>query len=372
MLPTLRQITYEVDFETRAILKALAEASRYLGELKGVSASIPNQRILISTLKLQESQDSSAIENIITTQDALYKYQLHPNDKDPITKEVHNYANALNEGFARVRQQHSISINSIIEIQQIIVGNNAGLRKQLGTKAVNQRTDEVVYVSPAPSEMQPLLDDLETFINDRSVSRLDPLIKMALIHHQFESIHPFADGNGRTGRILNLLYLVQEEMLHTPILYLSRYINHTRADYYHLLQSARNNKEQWERWVVYMLDGIALIAQNIIDLIQQIKLLLQEQKNLIRSKHPRMYNQDLINNLFQHPYTKIQFLMDDLNISRPTATRYLNALAKDGILKKARWGRESYYLHTKLIDLLFNIPVIGRSTSPQTESGNGD
>ncbi len=358
MLPTLRQIISEVNFETPAILKALAEASRYLGELKGVSASIPNERILVSTLNLQESQASSAIENLITTQDALYKYRLDPTDKDPVAKEVHNCAEALDKGFDRVFEHRNISINTIIEIQQIIVGNNAGLRKQLGTKVVNQRTGEAVYVPPAPSEMQPLLNDLESFINDRSVSRLDPLIKMALIHHQFESIHPFTDGNGRTGRILNILYLVQEEMLPTPILYLSRYINHTKADYYHLLQSARDNQEQWEKWVVYMLDGIALTAQNIIDLIMQITNLLHEQKNLIRPKHPKMYSQDLINNLFQHPYTKIQFLMDDLNISRPTATRYLNTLAKDGILERGRWGRESYYLHTKLIDLLFNIPVI--------------
>ncbi len=358
MLPTLRQSICEVDFETPTILKALAEASRYLGELKGMTSIIPNQHSLLSTLNLQESHDSSAIENIITTQDALYKYRLDPNDKDPIAKEVHNYAEALDAGFARVRQQRGISINTIIEIQQIIMGNNAGLRKQRGTKVKNQRTGEVVYVPPTPSKMRPLLDDLESFINDRSVSRLDPLIKMALIHHQFESIQPFLDGNGRTGRILNLLYLVQEEMLDTPILYLSRYINHTKLDYYYLLQSVRDDKEQWEKWVVYMLDGITLTAQNMIDLILQITNLLHEQKNLIRSRHPKMYSQDLINNLFQHPYTKSQFLMDDLDISRPTATRYLNTLTKDGILNKARWGRESYYLHTKLIDLLFHIPVI--------------
>ena len=368
MLSSLKQITCEIDFETSVILKALVRAHRYLGELKGMYASIPNQRILVSTLNLQESQASSAIENIITTQDALYKYRLHPTDKDPITKEVYNYVEALDTGFARVREHHGISINTIIEIQQTIVGNNTGLRKQLGTKVMNQHTGEAVYVPPAPSEIQPLLDDLESFINDRSVSRLDSLIKMALIHYQFEKIHPFVDGNGRTGRILNILYLVQEEMLHTPILYLSRYINHTKEDYYHLLQSVRDDKEQWERWVLYMLDGIALTAQNIISLIQQITLLLQEQKNQVRSKHPKIYRQDLINNLFKNPYTKIQFLMDDLNISRSTATRYLNTLAKDGILEKARWGRENYYLHTKLINLLFNIPVISRTNATADRS----
>ena len=370
MLPSLQQITREIDFETPAILKALAKAHRYLGELKGISASIPSQRILISTLKMQESQDSSAIENIITTQDALYKYQLHPTDKDPIAKEVHNYAEALEMGFFQVRKDRAISINTIIEIQQIIVGNDAGLRKQLGTKVINQLTGEVVYVPPEPSELQPLLRDMETFINDPSISRLDPLIKMALIHHQFESIHPFADGNGRTGRILNILYLVQEGMLHVPILYLSRYINHTRGEYYHLLQTARDNKEQWEKWVVYMLDGIALTAQNIIHLIRKIMFLLRDQTKQVQSQYPRMYRQELLTSLFRRPYTKIQFLMKDLNISRPTATRYLDTLANEGILKKSRLGRENYYLNTELIDVLFNIPVIRRTKAADDRDGD--
>ena len=361
MLPTLEQITREVDLETPAILKALAEANRYLGELKGVSAGIPNQNILISTLNLQESQASSEIENIITTQDALYKYRLHPTDKDPSTKAVHNYAEALAVGFSRVKKHRTISINTIVEIQQIIVGNNAGLRKQSGIKLINQPTGEPVYVPPEPSEVQPLLYDLETFINEPEVSHLDPLIKMTLIHHKFESIHPFSDGNGRTGRILNILYLVQQQLLDAPILYLSRYINHTKGEYYHLLQTARDNNEQWENWVVYLLNGIALTAQNIITLIQKINHLLQEQKQHIRSQHPRMYSQDLLNNLFQNPYTKIQFLMQDLGVSRATATRHLDTLAAAGILKKARLGRENYYLNTKLIDLLFNIPAIQRN-----------
>ena len=370
MLSSLQQITREIDFETPTILKALAEANRHLGELKGVSASMPNQGILVSTLKMQESQDSSAIENIITTQDALYKYQLHPNDKDLSAKEVHNYAEALTRGFAQVRRSGGISINTLINIQKIIVGNDAGLRKQLGTKVINQRTGEVVHVPPEPSEIQPLLDDLESFINDPSISHLDPLIKMALIHHQFESIHPFADGNGRTGRVLNILCLVQARVLHTPILYLSRYINHTKGDYYHLLQTARDSKEQWEKWVVYLLDGIALTAQNTIVLIQQIKLLLRDQKNQVRLQHPRMYSQDLLNSLFQRPYTKIRFLMDDLSISRATAARYLDTLTNDGILKKSRLGRENYYLNTKLIGLLFHIPAILRKKAADDKGGD--
>ena len=369
MLSSLQQITREIDFETPTILKALAEANRHLGELKGISASMPNQDILVSTLKMQESQDSSAIENIITTQDALYKYRLHPTDKDPSAKEVHNYLIAFEAGFVLVQDVGSISLNIIFSIQRVIVGNNAGVRKQLGTKVINQLTGEVVYVPPEPSELQPLLRDLETFINNPEISCLDPLIKMALIHHQFESIHPFADGNGRTGRILNILYLMQAGVIDAPILYLSRYINQTKDEYYHLLQTARDNKEQWEKWVVYLLDGIALTAQSTIALIQQIKLLLRKQKLDIRSQYPKMYSQDLLNNLFQHPYTKIRFLMEDLDISRSTATRYLDTLAKEGILKKSRLGRENYYLNTELIDVLFNIPVIRRTKATDDRDG---
>ncbi len=371
MLATLPQITRELDFETPVILKAMAEAHRYLGELKGVVASIPNEHILISTLNLQESQDSSAIENIITTQDALYKFRLHPTDKDSSAKEVHSYAEALATGFALVKQQGIITLNSIVAVQHIIVGNDAGLRRLTGTKLVNERAGEAVYVPPEPSQVRSLLNDLEMFINNPSVSGLDPLIKMTLIHHQFESIHPFYDGNGRTGRILNILYLVQEQLLNSPVLYLSRYINHTRDDYYHLLQSTRDDREQWEQWVVYMLEGISLTAQSTIVLIQHIKQLLQEQKQHIRSQFPKVYSQDLLNNLFKNPYTKIQFLMQDLNVSRPTATRYLNTLAEAGILEKARWGRESYYLNARLIDLLFNIPVIRRGKTNDDREGRG-
>ena len=369
MLSSLQQITREIDFETPTILKALAEAHRYLGELKGVFASIhkgvfinnPHQDMLIFTLSSLEAQASSAIESIITTQDALYKYRLHPNDKDSSAKEVHFYAGELNYGFFSLGRHRPIDMILITDIQKIIVGNDAGLRKQLGTKVVNQRTGEVMYVPPEPSELQPLLNDLEAFINDPSISRLDPLIKMASIHHQFESIHPFADGNGRTGRILNILYLLQQGLLDAPILYLSCYINQTKGEYYHLLQTARDSKEQWKKWVVYMLEGVALTAQNTIVLIQKINYLRYAQKRHIRFQYPRIYSQVLLNSLFQRPYTKIQFLMEDLNISRPTATRYLDTLAKGGILRKARLGRESYYINTELTDLLFDIPDIRRA-----------
>ena len=224
---------------------------------------------------------------------------------------------------------------------------------------MNAQTGEIVYTPPEPQELNHLLNDLEKFINDRQDCTLDPLIKMALIHHQFESIHPFYDGNGRVGRILNILYLVLNQFLDAPILYLSRYISHNKEDYYRLLQGVRD-EDKWEEWVIYMLEGVALTARSTLSLIEEIKVLLQRQKHEIRNDLPKIYSQDLLNNLFKHPYTKIQFLVEDLNVSRATATRYLEALAGKDILEKRRLGRESYYLNKELIDLLFNIPQISK------------
>lgn len=199
------------------------------------------------------------------------------------------------------------------------------------------------------------MGQLEQMLHDDSTA-LDPLIKMAVIHHQFETIHPFYDGNGRTGRIINILYLVKEGLLDSPVLYLSRYINHTKQDYYRLLQQVRDTGE-WQEWVMYMLRGVSVTAQHTISLIEQIRTLLQVQKHHIREHH-RFYSQDLINNIFRHPYTKVQFLEHDLKVSRATATRYLDALAADGVLEKHKLGRENYYLNKALVDLLFNIPKI--------------
>lgn len=363
MLLDLYKTTQRIDFETPAILKPLVIANRYLGELKGACTGIPNQAILISTLGMQESQDSSAIENIVTTQDALYKFQLQPTINDPVAKEVHNYTKALSQGFYIVRQQKTISLSTIQSIQQIVLENKKGFRHMSGEGKVvimNTQTREIIYTPPKPQELNLLLNDLEKFINDRQSCTLDPLIKMALIHHQFESIHPFYDGNGRVGRILNILYLILNQFLDTPILYLSRYINHNKEDYYRLLQDVRD-KDKWEEWVIYMLEGVSLTAQNTLSLIEEIKALLQKQKHKIRNDLPKIYSQDLLNNLFTHPYTKIQFLVDDLNISRATATRYLEALTEKNILEKRRLGRESYYLNEELINLLFNIPQINKA-----------
>ena len=337
--------------ETDVVLRELVQAHRYLAELKGVARSIPNEGLLISTLSLQEAQSSSEIENIITTQDALYKYQIQPNSADPVSKEVAHYAEGLDIGFRQVRNSGLLTLNTIIAVQQELEGNDAGYRKTPGTILKNELTGEVVYEPPSPEHIPVLMSVLEQFIH--ADNNLDPLVRMALIHHQFESIHPFYDGNGRTGRIINILYLVKEGLLDTPILYLSRYISQTKMEYYKCLQQVRDNNE-WEQWLVYLLRGVAVTARHTTKLIEDIRNVLQQHKQKIRSDY-KFYSQDLINNVFRHPYTKVAFLEKDLGVSRATATRYLDALAIGGILTKHRLGRESYYINHALVKLLFNL-----------------
>ena len=337
------------------ILKALIVAHRHLAELKGIAKTIPNQAILLSTLSLQEAQDSSAIENIITTQDALFKYRLQTDIKDVVAKEVSNYADGLAVGYEQVKQHGLLTLNTILAIQETLENNRAGFRKVPGTTLRNDKTGQIVYEPPSPEKLPLLMSELENLIHD-DTSNIDPLIKMAVIHHQFESIHPFYDGNGRTGRIINILFLVKEGLLDSPILYLSRYINHTKLDYYRLLQQVRDTGN-WHEWIVYLIRGIGLTAKHTIVLVEGISGLLQQQKHFIRDNY-RFYSQDLINNIFRHPYTKVQFLEHDLNISRPTATRYLDLLAEAGLLEKQKLGRENYYLNRGHVDLLLNIPRI--------------
>lgn len=351
MLPPLPP---EGNIESPIVLKALIDAHRHLAELKGIAKTIPNESMLISTLALQEAQSSSEIENIITTQDQLYKFTLHSEQVDPTTKEVAFYARALQFGYERVKKSQSLTLNTVIEIQQILEGNRAGLRKTPGTVLKNERTGEVVFQPPSPETIPPYMSALERFINTEQ--QLDPLVCMSLTHHQFETIHPFYDGNGRTGRIINILYLVQQGLLDTPILYLSRYINHTKDDYYRLLQQTRDTGN-WEPWLTYMLKAISYTAKHTTVLVEKIGLLLAQQKQVIRRKY-KFYSQDLMNNLFSHPYTKVAFLEKDLNVSRATATRYLEALSKGGILSKHKLGRESYYVNDALVNLLFNLPSI--------------
>jgi len=348
----LKELPLSFDVESKTILKALPSAHAALAELKGIASTIPNQIILVNTLGLQEAKDSSAIENIITTHDDLYKSELNLDSfKSLEAKEVQNYVSALKKGFELVKTKKLITNNIIIEIQKELEKNNAGFRKLPGTSLKNSSTGETIYTPPQDiNEINRLMANLEEFINNQSMCDYDPLVKLAIIHFQFESIHPFYDGNGRTGRIINILYLILEELQNLPILYLSNYIIQNKSDYYRCLQQIRDDKN-WEEWILFIIRGIEITSKETINLIFQIRELMLEYKYKLRDNY-KFYSQDLLNNLFKHPYTKIEFIVNDLNVSRITAANYLNKLADDGLLRKERIGTGNYYINEKLFDLL--------------------
>ena len=347
-------------FESVAIYKQLTLASRALAELKGVAKTIPNESILLNTLVLQEAKDSSEVENIVTTQDEVYQADLDIVETVTKTaqKEVLRYRQAMHTGFDLVRKNKLLTNAVIKQIQQELEENTAGFRAVPGTALKNER-NETVYTPPqTKDEIERLMGNLESFINENSVSDLDPLVKLPIIHHQFESIHPFYDGNGRTGRIINILYLVANELLDLPILYLSRYINHNKAVYYRLIQHIRdnspNNEADWENWIVFMLKGIEITANETVILIHEIKNLMQDYKMKIRPLFGTKYNHELLNNLFRHPYTKIEYIMRDLEVTRLTATKYLEQLVSAGLVSKIKIGTSNYYINQKLVDLFIN------------------
>lgn len=356
-IPTL---PLKQEIETKPVLKQLVEAHKCLAELKGAVKSMPNKSILINPLSLQEAKDSSAVESIITTHDELYKAELFASQyATPASKEVKSYADALRTGFSLVKQNHLLTNNIIIEIYRIVKQNTSGFRTTPGTTLKNEATQEVVYTPPQTHDkIANYMANLEQYINDPSMSDVDPLVKMAVIHHQFESIHPFSDGNGRTGRIVNILYLVLNGLLDLPVLYLSRYIIKNKGEYYRLLQKVRDDGD-WEAWILFLLKGVQETSQETIVLIQGIKALMSEYKKGIRENLKKIYSQDLLNNLFRHPYTKIDFICDELQITRPTATTYLTQLEKAGYVEKIKLGRENFYLNVRLFDLLINAFHIG-------------
>lgn len=348
----LAVLPLQKNVETTVILKKLTSVHAALAELKGIASSIPNQHILINTLGLQEAKDSSAIENIITTHDDLYKSELNLESVNSLeAKEVQNYTSALKKGFELVTENGLLTIKTILRIQAELEQNDAGFRKLPGTALKNAATGETIYTPPQdPDEIRDLMANLERFINDPEMCDYDPLVKMAIIHYQFESIHPFYDGNGRTGRIINILFLIVSQLQTLPILYLSNYIIRHKTDYYRLLQEVRE-QESWEEWIMFMIEGIEQTSRETIELILNIRELMIDYKHKLRNNY-KFYSQDLLNNLFKHPYTKIEFVMNDLKVSRLTAANYLNKLAEDGLLKKAKLGVANYYINEPLFDLL--------------------
>lgn len=344
----LAELPPDIDIETKVILKQAALARSSLGELKGVSQTIPHQEILISTLPLIEAKNSSAIENIITTQDELYKANLFGDFiSSPAAKEVQNYSYALRAGYEKIVEIGLFSNNQILEIQKRIKNNSEGFRKVPGIKLKNKTTGDIIYTPPQnPDDIIRLMNNLERYINNDLLGSVDPLIKMAIIHYQFESIHPFSDGNGRTGRIINILYLVYKRLLDIPVLYLSHYIVKTKNDYYRLLQEVRI-KNNWEEWILYMLKGVEETSRETIKIITKIRELMKDYKYRIKKKNS-FYSQDLINNLFRHPYTKIEFIANDLQIHRQTAAKHLNTLVDDGFLELEKIANSHFYINRPL------------------------
>ena len=340
------------DFETTRILKKTISANRALAKLNGIAKIIPNSAILINSLVLQEAKDSSEIENIVTTHDELYKASIDSINITKETKEVQNYRKALLKGYSLVKENNLLLRRYILEIQSELEQNDAGVRKQQGTNLKNQQTGEVVFTPPQDYEViKGLLENLEKYINEPN--DIDPLINMAIIHYQFETIHPFYDGNGRTGRIINILYLILNELLDIPILYLSRYIIKHKSDYYRLLQEVRT-KDSFEEWILYMLEAVEKTSLETIVLVNNIKNLMDKNKYEIREKLPKIYSKDLLEVIFMHPYTKIDFLVDLLGLHRETASKYLKALEKIGIFESVKIGRSKFFIHKELYALLQN------------------
>ena len=344
----------DFDLKTPRILEALNEASRSLAELKGFANSIPNQHILINAITINESKDSCEIENIVTTHDSIYKFLTKSGFKDARAKEVIDYRNAIWHGYEIIKEKGFISTNVLVELQGMIEHNKAGVRKNPGTKLVNSKTGEVIYTPPQEEkEIRDLLTNLEDYINEND-DEVDPLIKMALIHYQFESIHPFYDGNGRTGRILNVLYLVLNNLLDSPILYLSNYINKNKDQYYKLFNKFRENNN-YEEWIIYILKGIKETSKNTIELIKLIQNEMESYKEEFMTKLPKIYSDELLDSLFFEVYTRINYIEDICGVTRQTAATYLNSLVDAGLLEFEKVGRESIYKNTRLINLLIDF-----------------
>ena len=347
----LKMLPPDVNFDTVKILKQLANTNRALAELKGYADTIPNKHILINVINLNEAKDSSEIEQIITTHDDLYKALTYENAATPAAKEVVNYRTALWHGYKLVKERGILTTNMLVEIQGIIEQNRAGIRRLPGTALKNALTGEVVYTPPqSEQEVREYLSNLEIYINDDS-DGVDPLIKLAVIHYQFEAIHPFYDGNGRTGRILNVLYLVLKELLDSPILYLSRYILDNKASYYRLLSGLQNNPNDYEEWVLFILAGI---EETSIETFKLVKAIVDEIDNYseeLKQKLPALYSKELIELVFYEFYTKTQYIESGMRVTRKTAVSYLNQLEQNGFLSSQKIGRERIYCN----DRLFNV-----------------
>lgn len=336
------------DLETRAILKKCIPARAALAELKQAAERIPNQGMLINTVPLLEAQASSEIENIVTTSDRLFQYRHEEEQADPATKEALRYSQALLDGY-RALNRHPLNTRTAEQICSIVKGIEMRVRRVPGT-ALARENGDIVYTPPVGEDLlRGLLANWEKFLHE--TNDLDPLIRMAVGHYQFEAIHPFTDGNGRTGRMLNSLFLIQKNLLTLPILYLSRYIIQHRADYYRLLLQV-TREEAWEDWVLFILQGVEETALWTTAKIDAIRALSAHTADYVRRKLPKIYSLELIQLIFELPYCRIQNLVEAKLAERQAASRYLKQLAQIGVLEEKPVGREKLFLHPKYLRLL--------------------
>jgi len=337
--------------ETIPVLRQVSHTAAAIGELKGLANTLPNPDILLNAVVLKEATASSEIENIITTQDKLYQaLSIKRLNVDLSTKEVLRYREALLEGYRLLSKRGFLSTNDIVKIQQVLEENSAGFRRLPGTALKNAATGTTIYTPPDHQEtILRLMKNLEDYLH--SDDNLSPFIQLAVQHYQFESIHPFYDGNGRTGRILNVLFLIMKGWLEKPVLYLSKFIIDHKSDYYRLLQEVRI-RENWGEWVLFMTKAVEVSARETIEKIRQINNLFYRTLETVRKEKPKIYSKDLLELLFVQPYCRIEMVMEQLDVSRPTASRYLNELAGAGILKTRQVWKENLFIHEALFNLL--------------------
>lgn len=338
------------EIETRAVLKAAVEARSALAELKQAANLIPNQAMLINTLPLLEAQASSEIENIVTTADKLFQALSGDEKADPATKEALRYREALLAGFRELRQR-PLGVRTAEAIATRIKGVEMAVRMHNDVLIANPVTREVIYTPPqGAAHRRDLLANWEQFLHAPD-DTFDPLTRLAIGHYQFEAIHPFTDGNGRTGRVLNGLYLIERELLSLPVLYLSRYIMANRSDYYRLLLAV-TNEANWEEWLVYMIRGVDETARWTLDKIGAIRDLMTETRAYVQAALPRIYRHELIDLIFEQPYARIGTIVRSGLAERQTASHYLKQLARIGVLREQKHGREKLFIHTRLLALL--------------------
>lgn len=347
----MNKLPLDFDIETKMVLIQLNKANNKIGELKGITSTLENPKILLNVITLGEAKDSSEIENIVTTYDELYK-EITEYSINPSSKEVLNYRSSINQGFEILKKQGFISINNIIDIHNIIEPNVGDIRKIPGTEIINSKTGEIVNETPQSyDEVMDYLTNLEKYINDDTES-LDPLIKMAIIHYQFETIHPFFDGNGRTGRLINILYLVMKNKLDLPILYLSKYIIRNKNEYYDLLSKCNKDIHYIEDFIIYMLKGIEETSEFTINFIKKINKSYLSNCTEMKEKLPKIYRKELVDLIYCEFYTKNIYFQQQLNLSRATSTKYLKLLVKEGFLIEEKVGKEVIYKNKALFSLI--------------------